>query len=225
LRGKERSDVISTEPSLTRTGEAAWVCLSRTETHLAGCRQPESRGWLGKAERLPFVELMAEQGMSTRAIASVVGTSHQTVANDLAGSGVKKWSPVKKLTPAEPPVADNEVVVEKNTTITGLDGKSYSRPSQAVPAEFGLWGLYLKAVYDLEKILARLKRLHADERFLDDREDLMRDCYDRLDDADGVLMCLTSDLAARHRCRDCEERLPIDSDLALTCEQCGGEPV
>ncbi len=38
---------------------------------------------LARTERLPFVELMADEGMSTRAIAAVIHTSHQTVANDL----------------------------------------------------------------------------------------------------------------------------------------------
>jgi len=80
---------------------------------------------LDKPERLPLVEMLSGQSMSTRAIASVVGTSHQTVANDLAGSGVKK------LTPDEP-VNGTEDVVEKNTTITGLDGKTY--PSAKVKA-------------------------------------------------------------------------------------------
>jgi hypothetical protein len=48
---------------------------------------------LRKADRLPFVELMSDQGMGLRAIASVVGTSHQTVANDLASAGVKNLTP------------------------------------------------------------------------------------------------------------------------------------
>jgi len=61
---------------------------------------------LTKSERLPFVELLADQGMSTRAIASVVGVSKSTVADDLSSSG--------HLT-AEP--------------VTGRDGKSYTRPT------------------------------------------------------------------------------------------------
>ncbi|MGI8433741.1 MAG: hypothetical protein ACR2LE_03250, partial [Nocardioidaceae bacterium] len=37
---------------------------------------------IGKAERLPIVELLAEQGMSTRAIATVVGVSQPQVVRD-----------------------------------------------------------------------------------------------------------------------------------------------
>jgi len=50
---------------------------------------------LTKSERLPFVELLAGQGMSTRAIASVVGVSKDTVSRDLRAG-------VSDETPAEP---------------------------------------------------------------------------------------------------------------------------
>jgi hypothetical protein len=49
---------------------------------------------LTKSERLPFVELMADQGMSTRAIATVVGVSKDTVSRDLR-AGVSDETPAR----------------------------------------------------------------------------------------------------------------------------------
>jgi len=71
---------------------------------------------LRKADRLPLVEMMADQGMSTRAIAVVVGVSKDTVARDLRAG-------VSHETPDEP---------VENTSITGLDGKTYTRPERTV---------------------------------------------------------------------------------------------
>ena len=48
---------------------------------------------LPRDERIPMVQMLADKGMSTRAIASVVGVTHETVAQDIK-------SPVRNLTPA-----------------------------------------------------------------------------------------------------------------------------
>ena len=92
--------------------------------------------------------------MSTRAIASVTGVSNATVSRDRAG-------------------------VANQTPVTGLDGKVYvrrGRPTsegmqelaESVPAvrrRRPLPDAYRDALATLEKTLARLERLHADDRF------------------------------------------------------------
>lgn len=72
-------------------------------------------------------ELVAElsaQGMSTRAIAPIVGTSHVMVASDL------KAEVLSDLTPAADPLTGE--VIER--TVTGLDGKTYQATSAVVNA-------------------------------------------------------------------------------------------
>lgn len=63
---------------------------------------------LQREDRQPLVQLLSDQGMSTRAIAPVVGVSQRTVANDLA-SGEQDCS----------------------TPVTGTDGKTYIRNGRA----------------------------------------------------------------------------------------------
>ena len=69
---------------------------------------------LARDDRRELVSALAAEGMSTRAIAPIVGASHQTVANDLE-------APVKNLTPAP-------------RSITGRDGKAYTPPKPKAPS-------------------------------------------------------------------------------------------
>lgn len=75
---------------------------------------------------------LAEQGMSTRAIAPVVGASQKTVDRDvrtIAGESSDSPAPVPTFdpTPAWDPTTGE--VVEPARSITGLDGKTYTRPA------------------------------------------------------------------------------------------------
>jgi hypothetical protein len=137
---------------------------------------------LARDDRRELVSALAAEGMSTRAIAPIVGASHQTVANDLE-------SPVKNLTPGP-------------RVVTGMDGKTYTPPKQPsrkhvsrvlvdgkweqqiVDVESGeititpspepspratarkpLTDQFFDAAYDLSKVTERLERLASDDRF------------------------------------------------------------
>ncbi len=150
---------------------------------------------LARTERLPFVELMAEEGMSTRAIAAVVHTSHQTVANDLNSAGVKT------LTPDDSEIVDAAIVegVEDDffftneqfetaladakagddlcrekaarKQITGRDGKTYTAQVPRAPRRRRpLPEAYRDTSYALLKSAQSLSRLHQDDRFTANRE-------------------------------------------------------
>lgn len=146
---------------------------------------------LAKAERVPLVQMLSDQGMSTRAIAPVVGVSNKTVSLDLR-------EPVTEVTPVTFEGEDFTVLanateeefevalaqsraegdlsrenVEKKIatakTVTGMDGKTYTRP-KPVPTpprpvrRRSLPDAFASAVWDLEKIVNRLERLAADDR-------------------------------------------------------------
>jgi hypothetical protein len=113
---------------------------------------------LARAQRTPVVQKLSATGMSTRAIASVVGVSKSQVADDVSSSG--------HLIPT------NNVV--------GIDGKRYSRsanqqdfegavnkqfPATYKPRRKPLTEEYRYAMHDLQKAVERLERLHADDRF------------------------------------------------------------
>ncbi|MCU1613514.1 MAG: hypothetical protein JWO98_1054 [Frankiales bacterium] len=158
---------------------------------------------LRRAERRPIVEILADTGMSTRAIASVVGVHHDTVATDIQATSARVGNPTREdlgLSAAQlidaMRMADSteeefekvisearaegdlsgEKVVEKlaSRKVTGTDGKTYSVPQQtlAKPRRRSLTDAYWTAVYDLEQVLGRLGRLHADDRFVGLREQL-----------------------------------------------------
>ena len=91
-----------------------------------------SRIRLPREERREVVSSMREIGMSTRAIASATGTSHQTVANSL-NSGVKN------LTPAP---------------VTGTDGKTYEgRRTAKIQSGAGFYGPGEKIEMDTESTI------------------------------------------------------------------------
>ncbi|HLS50048.1 MAG TPA: hypothetical protein VK024_08640 [Actinomycetaceae bacterium] len=155
---------------------------------------------LARDERREVVQLLSSEGMSTRAIAPIVGASHDTVHRDLHAA------PVRNLTPApEPPttpeggtrsastpsvdianvdketgeiLADGSPEIVKLTgpnsvtspgrTITGMDGKTYTRPEPrqpSAPKRRPLTDQFFDAFYDLTKVTERIDRLTEDDRF------------------------------------------------------------
>lgn len=74
---------------------------------------------LDREDRRPLVVELRALGMSTRAVAGLVGVNHVTVLNDEKAGGE-----------SSPPAAP---VGQPYATTTGLDGKTYVRPLHAVP--------------------------------------------------------------------------------------------
>ncbi len=111
-----------------KNGNAHTALGYRSWTEYVAHRFGGALARLGKGERLPLVELLADQGMSTRAIASVVGVSKSTVADDLSSSG--------HLT-AEP--------------VAGRDGKSYTRPAPRL--EFHWLGEHLLPIVASDQVV------------------------------------------------------------------------
>lgn len=131
-----------------------------------------------RLERDARQELVAElsaQGMSTRAIAPVVGVSHMQVATDLRG--------VKDFTPAPAPSGTHfmdgnlydsgtgELVVESVEAhgplpkpITGLDGKQYTRPEKKQNRR-PLNDTANDAGWNLRKAMEKVERIREDDRY------------------------------------------------------------
>ncbi len=89
-------------------GYASWTAYVAAE--FSGALQA-----LQAAERMPVVSVLADSGMSVRAIGEVVGVGKSTVSRDLAASGVPDGT---------------------RSRVTGRDGKSYSRRATGAPTRF-----------------------------------------------------------------------------------------
>lgn len=145
-----------------------------------------------RLERDVRQELVAElnaQGMSTRAIAPIVGVSHQSVANDL--EGVKKLTPEVEAGIDEwldgPPggVLDTNTgevtypdgvteVAETHTvkTVTGLDGKTYTPTPPKKPNRRAITDTARDAGWEIRKAAERLERIREDDRYSRNREEV-----------------------------------------------------
>jgi len=89
---------------------------------------------LGREERQELVGYLSGEGLSTRAIAPIVGVSQKTVDRDVRES-FDSPAPVRNLTPVSAPGDSAEDPTEGVQTpqppasVTGLDGKTYTRPA------------------------------------------------------------------------------------------------
>ena len=127
--------------------------------------------------RRPVVAELSAAGMSTRAIAPVMGVSSGQAAKDLIAS--------RQVLPNEAPETAPEwrgvnaelqaaaADLPKSDKITGMDGKQYTRPAirndpkpepqapraDPVPTQF------TAAIVDLNKIMARLRRISENANF------------------------------------------------------------
>lgn len=107
---------------------------------------------LARGERQEMVQMLSAEGMSTRAIAPIVGASFKTVARDAE-------SPVSNDTP---------------TPVQGMDGKTYTRPEPQpepqAPKRAPLPEQFFNTIYDLTRNVDRLKKLTEDDRYPANKE-------------------------------------------------------
>lgn len=144
---------------------------------------------LARDVRRELVAELADAGMSTRAIAPIVGVSNFTVAKDIEG--------VRNLTPEPAPVEVDGFTVDQNTgeildgptitaepvttehtvtekvrTITGLDGKEYKRPETSAPRRRSLVDDAVKARQDLWAAVTKIQTLMQDDRYQRNKADI-----------------------------------------------------
>lgn len=117
---------------------------------------------LDRAERREVVALLAGEGMSTRAIAPVVGADQATVVRDrqvmqVASPGPGPAAPIEPTTPA---------------LVTGLDGKTYTQPAAEAtrtPPRRALTDQFFDAAYDMGKAVEKVHRLTQDDRWTNNK--------------------------------------------------------
>lgn len=114
--------------------------------------------------RQPVVHQLSAAGMSTRAIAPIVGVSKSQVANDL-DAGVQKWTP-------EPSLPTSERII-------GMDGKTYTRPEpQPEPTDppkqkrRPITDQARDAGWELRRAVERLERIYSDERYMRSKNEI-----------------------------------------------------
>jgi hypothetical protein len=108
---------------------------------------------LARGERQEMVQMLSAEGMSTRAIAPIIGATEGTVRNDLR-AGAKNYAP----------------------EIEGMDGKTYARPELSpepaapAPKRRPLTDQSSEAGWDLAKSVEKIERIITDDRFPANRE-------------------------------------------------------
>jgi hypothetical protein len=118
---------------------------------------------LPRDQRQELVGYLAGEGMSTRAIAPIVGTGYDTVQRDLRtdrNRSVERPAVVTSLDGRQRPAARPTAVVDVET------GEVLAAPApERTPPRRALTDQFFDAVYDLTKAVERVQRLAADDRF------------------------------------------------------------
>ncbi|MCV7564988.1 hypothetical protein M3E78_005155 [Micrococcus luteus] len=151
--------------------------------------------------RRPVVAQLSAAGMSTRAIAPVVGVTHKTV--------VKDSQAVREVVPEVPPAPVEPAALPESTAVVGMDGKTYPRPEAPALADDApapktkrapLRKSVDDAAWNLRRATERLARVVADDRFdpqksematllrghLEDAVSVCQDLLDRINTPEGA---------------------------------------
>jgi hypothetical protein len=122
---------------------------------------------LGRDERQELVGYLSGEGLSTRAIAPIVGASVGTVHADIAGVQNRTPAPEPEVAadPVTGEVIEDAVIVEEPRKITGLDGKTYSPTTPKKPNRRALTDTARDAGWDIRKATERLERVTEDDRY------------------------------------------------------------
>jgi hypothetical protein len=185
---------------------------------------------LDRAQRRVAVGELTAAGMPSRAIAEIVGVDHSTVVRD------------RQVVHVAPPDREDHVAREDDVDrlghedhvdrrVTGLDGKSYPVPSKPViepgkPRRGSLPDDYWRVLNDLDKVVRRLEKLHADDRFMTNRKTLSDGLHwQKLCDIETVVSSMESDLISStgNTCQDCDKRILPSRDFETRCKTCAEE--
>ncbi len=157
-------------------GYSSWDDYCSTEFGSLRLRLP-------REERQEVVASLRESGLSIRAIAATGIASKQTVERDIAGVMNQDTSPEEHHVPDDEEHQDEDVVATVRrmaedlfpagpTKITGTDGKSYPAPTprQSKPRRGPLTDEAMSAAFELDRVLRRIERIAADDRFPANRD-------------------------------------------------------
>ena len=126
---------------------------------------------LDRSDRQELVGYLAGEGMSTRAIAPIVGVTHKTIVKDLQADVVPEVPPAPPVDLATVDLTTGEI----REPITGLDGKAYTRPeptSTRASQRRSLVDTARDAGQELRKATERLERIAADDRLTRNKEEV-----------------------------------------------------
>lgn len=131
---------------------------------------------LPRDQRQELVGYLAGEGMSTRAIAGVTGVGVGTVSRDLSRpvpNGTPETPQGEDHSPTETPEEPVAPAHPAAKPITGMDGKTYSRPEPKAPRAAprrAITDQFFDAAYDLGKKAESIHRLIGDDRFAQNAE-------------------------------------------------------
>lgn len=178
----EYHDRLMAAVERARSGSAHIALGYRSWTEYLSEVMGEEPMRLARGDRKDAARMLSSEGMSTRAIAPIVGASREQVRRDLR-------SPDTNVSPAPAPAfvdaATGEIHDECTSDapappVTGMDGKTYTRPEPTQPAEptkprrRPLPDAFFDAAYDLDKNIERIQRLTEDDRFPANKEQVAR---------------------------------------------------
>lgn len=115
---------------------------------------------LARDERQDMVKMLANEGMSSRAIAPIVGASPAQVKRDVRGGSF------------EPPAPENVdtstgEIHDEPKPVTGMDGKEYRRPDpvEHKPRPEALTSQFTGVVTELNRVLDKFYRISENKNF------------------------------------------------------------
>lgn len=185
----DRVDLLAAKVREARDGQAHAALGYGSWTAYVSAEFADVLPRLDREPRRELVAALAETGMSTRAIAPVVNASQRTISNDL--SNVAHLASAHSVAETGPEGERDVPSVQSRPPVTGLDGKTYTRPTPKTTPRRALPDQFFDAAFDLSKAVDRVARLADDDRFPQNAEKVAakhRDDLIRARDAlDGVI--------------------------------------
>lgn len=126
---------------------------------------------LPREQRQELVGYLSGEGMSSRAIATVVAVDQKTVVNDIRREEFSSpRSPA--VTPGDGAPADTSPDVRVERAVTGLDGKIYAVARPQTPRRRAITDQARDAGWDARKVADRLQKLREDDRLSRNKEEV-----------------------------------------------------